>query len=191
MERAWLQRSLEHNRENQNELWQRSLDLGAKAAAWVLAANAGALVLCFNSLISGQLCDWTALRFFASTFFLGMASAYLSILCEQRSFESFSVPLAAFVAKGTGALGLLDQLKEIEKLPNEELDEETMKFYRETKASFDSVAAEIHALDIAPKVATRWMHGSNWALAIACIALGVGALGAIWFLPESAICRSS
>jgi hypothetical protein len=190
MERAWLQRSLEHNRENQNELWQRSLDLGARAAAWVLAANAGALVLCFNALISGHLCDWSAVRFFGSVFFLGTMCAYLSVLCEQRSFGAFSLPLANFVAKGTAALGLLDQLKSIEQLKDSELTEEVMQFYRETKAKFDKAKVEIDSMDLAPGAAANWMHGANWALAVSCACLGVGTLGAIWFLPTNAVCAA-
>jgi len=79
MDTASLQKSLDQNHQNQHMLWTRSLDLGSRAAAWVLAANAAALVLCFNAALSNLNIDRELLRFLGLAFLVGMACAYISV----------------------------------------------------------------------------------------------------------------
>ncbi|MEQ1811818.1 MAG: hypothetical protein ABL889_17960 [Terricaulis sp.] len=183
MDAPHLLRSLDHNRENQIQLWSRSLDLGSRAAAWVLAGNGGALLVCFNAATSGQTFDWDTLRLVASLFLLGLAAAFLSVLCEQRSFEAFSLSLALFVAKGTAALGLLDQQKQLIELSKEQLDEELVQSIREVREQLRSLNSEIQNYDLTSGGAKKWMKAANWILALSCVSFGGGILIALWRLP--------
>lgn len=53
--------------------------------AWLVAANAGALLICFNTMLGGQICDWIAFRPLVFVFVLGLALAFFSVMAERRA----------------------------------------------------------------------------------------------------------
>lgn len=182
MDTASLHRSLDHNQQNMQALWTRSLDLGAKASAWVLAANATALVLCFNATLQNPDVEWQLLRSLGAVFFLGVATAFLSVLCEQRSFGEYSSRLATFVAKATNALNLLEQKRDIitasEKDPTNELKNE----FEQVRGELAQLSEEMADFDFSSE-AQLWGNRSNYLLAASCVALGSGVIAALWFFP--------
>lgn len=182
---ASLQRLLDHNRENQTTLWGKSLDAGTRTAAWALAGNAGALVLCFNAAISGDISDWNQFRLFGAIFAVGLIAAFSSVVLEQRSFEILSLSLATFVAKGTAALGLTEQINAIAALPESHIDTETVAFVGKLRRDLAQAQSELDGADVAPEEAKKFQSQSNYALAGSCVALIVGVATALWLLPSA------
>lgn len=62
---------------------RRAETIGTRTATWILAANAGALLLCLNAVLDHKVCDWLALRPLVVIFTLGLAVTYLSIALEH------------------------------------------------------------------------------------------------------------
>lgn len=180
-----LQRLLDHNRENQTTLWGKSLEAGTRTAAWALAGNAGALVLCFNAAISGDIADWALFRLFGGIFSIGLIAAFSSVVLEQKSFEILSLSLATFVAKGTAALGLTEQINAIAALPADHVDAETVAFVGDLRSQLTKAQEELRTVDIAPEEAKKLQKQSNYALAGSCVALIIGVGTALLLLPSA------
>lgn len=53
-----------------------------RIAGWLVAGNAGALLLCFNALLDNRICNWTAVLPLANLFAAGLATAFLSVVAD-------------------------------------------------------------------------------------------------------------
>jgi hypothetical protein len=178
-----LQRLLDHNRENQITLWTKSLDASTRTAGWALAGNAGALVLCFNAAISGDISAWWQFRVLGAVFSVGMIAAFSSVVLEQKSFEIFSQSLANFVAKGTSALALTEQINAIAAMPDDHVDAETVAFVGDLRVQLTQAQKDLVSIDLAPKDAKHLLNQSNYALGGSCVALILGVAVALLLLP--------
>lgn len=182
MDTASLHKSLDQNHQNQIILWTRSLDLGAKASAWVLAANATALVLCFNAALQSENLDWSLLRLLGLIFFFGVATAFVSVLCEQKSFGEYSAKLSLFIAKGTNAINLLEQKRLLEEMLKEAPGAQIEAAAESVRAELETLSDDMQSFDFNGD-AEAWGIASNITMTLGCIALGIGVTAALWLFP--------
>ncbi len=62
----------------------REAEVTARTRGWVMAANAGAMLICFNTALDGRVCDWTIFQPLVFLFALGLFAAFLAVFADRR-----------------------------------------------------------------------------------------------------------
>lgn len=62
----------------------REAESTSRIRGWVTAANAGALLICFNSLLGGQVCDWSLFQPLVKLFVAGLSLTFLAVVADRR-----------------------------------------------------------------------------------------------------------
>jgi hypothetical protein len=80
-----------------------------RIAGWLIAGNAGALLLCFNALLEHRICDWSAFNPLVLVFVAGLGCAFASVF-----FDWFAVLFRADHMRKLTRSGELVQMAWIE-----------------------------------------------------------------------------
>lgn len=62
----------------------REIESTSRIRGWVVAANAGALLICFNSMLRREICDWEAFQPLVVLFVVGVASTFGAVVADRQ-----------------------------------------------------------------------------------------------------------
>lgn len=62
--------------------------LESQSRAWILAANAAALLLCLSAFLDGKVCDWLVLRPIVLTFVVGLFATYACVMLDRLTLRA-------------------------------------------------------------------------------------------------------
>ncbi|MBL8543699.1 MAG: hypothetical protein JNJ63_07790 [Hyphomonadaceae bacterium] len=145
-----------------------------RMAGWLIAGNAGALLLCFNALLDHKICDWDAFNPLVLIFVAGLTSAFASAL-----FDWFALLLQADHLRKIARTGEWMQLAWVER------DGLRERFHDVSET--ERKAVENRLLDIEKEVASQissaadlktrvWRHSAVIFCATAAVGLSAGLL---------------
>lgn len=157
-------------------------------ATWLLLANGGALLLCFNGLLNRQICDWVAFSPLVHAFFAGLVSAFLAMLLDyyiaiavRRGWADLADNCEATVRISQDALSLVEPLKELESKP-------TVSAHQMLSAKLEAAHKEaLGAVESRKRLASRiawqqWIARASIALfGVAMAAFAFGLFSAVTY----------
>lgn len=160
---------------------QREMESSTRIRGWLVAASAGALLICFNTLLSGKICEWSVFRPLVFVFVGGVAGAFGSVLADRRGHAVYRLLMSNAVAVGTGAVqvaGKLEATRAIVASGDEQNSMNLLTPIGDEISTLNKRASKIAKINV-----RFWSSTSDWLEFGSVVAL---ASGLIWAVSDSA-----
>jgi hypothetical protein len=194
---AFSERALNAKRQSER-FEEHALSRGRQITVWVMLANGGALLLCFNGLLDHKICDWPAFVVLVYVFIAGLIASFVTALLDYtsqaglaRAYSEFSGHSEAIVESSRAALDLENEVKAVAQQPD------AAKIAELSAISEKTLAKVMELRTAGTKLLNRvkrqeWVkRGSALLLGIAMLAFAGGLIAAVT-LPRfsAAICST-
>lgn len=162
----------------------------ARIRAWLLAANAGALLISFNAMLGGEICDWGVFRPLVLLFVVGLASAFFSFVADRRSHSIYRILMVGVEKLANNLAKQATEFETARPFVVEGDSASAIERLKPVAATFDELNARSKQLD---KIDTGFWHSAaGWLELLSVAAL---ACGLVWAVSDStfiqALCASA
>ena len=129
----------------EREMQAQANSLSTRLSTWIMAGHGAALLLCFNALVAGHICDWSAIRPLTYLFLCGLGAGFLAIVFKMCFLERLAlrwmkvIPKMLTAASGGHCIERLSQVTPLEKEHSEALDGDISRNEKAVRTELDQI----------------------------------------------------